>query len=99
MKPESRRLLERAARAIRAAWPLEGPKPIPRFALQFRCARVLLVAIGLTTGIHETAAGPLFAAPFLSFDVGVNPLSVVIGDFVRWASAGTMMSLNLVLAP
>src|SRR5919201_676943 len=45
-------------------------------------ARALAAAIGLSLLITSRAApaAPLFAAPFLSFDTGSNPLSVAIGD-------------------
>ena len=36
-----------------------------------------LLLVALTTSVH---GDPLFSAPFLSFDVGINPRSVAIAD-------------------
>ena len=54
--------------------------PTPRSTLQFRCIPGLLLAVGLAITAHRAVAARLFAAPLLSFDTGITPESVVIGD-------------------
>src|SRR5258706_12689763 len=72
--------------------PIEGRPPMYSFGVPsrifrlwtlrlVRTASLALYAMGALAVIHGTSrATPLFAAPFLSFDTGNNPLSVVIGD-------------------
>ena len=47
---------------------------------QFLLIQGLLLAAGLATTAPRAFASPLFAAPFISFDTGINPSSVAVGD-------------------
>src|SRR5438552_18735592 len=52
----------------------------PNPTLQLRCIPGLLLAVGLATAAPRAIAVPLFAAPYLSFDTGRQPVSEAIGD-------------------
>src|SRR2546426_11652728 len=56
------------------------PMLIPRSTLQFRFITGALLVVGVATTAPRAVAAPLFTAPFLSFDTGDSPTSVVIGD-------------------
>src|SRR6516225_2759200 len=52
----------------------------PRPFLPFRSLPGFLLAAGMAIAPQRAIADPLFAARFLSFDVGSHPRSVAVGD-------------------